>query len=62
MLAAAGGYKQIVQLLLERGADVDVRNLKREQARSLAEAAGHHDIVQVLKTYPARKKGFLGLF
>jgi len=62
MLAAAGGHKEAVQLLLDNGADADTRNLRREQARSLAQAFGHTEIVRVLETHPARKKGFLGLF
>ena len=52
----------MVQLLLDNGADADTRNLKREQAHSLAQAAGHPDVVQVLESHPSRKKGFLGIF
>ena len=62
MLAAAGGYKETVELLMAHGADAEIRNLKREQARGLAEAAGHPDIVQALDNRPAKKKGFFGLF
>ena len=49
-------------MLLDNGADAETRNLRREQARTLAAAAGHQDIVKVLESHPARKKGFLGIF
>lgn len=54
MLSAARGYKEIVDYLLEKGADIDFRSSKNETALSCAALHGHLDIVQLLCSKEAK--------
>ncbi|MFH0737567.1 MAG: ankyrin repeat domain-containing protein [Candidatus Micrarchaeota archaeon] len=59
MWAARGGekggrYKEIVELLIERGADVLARSICGETARDIAIEAGRYDIAEVLSAAEAR--------
>merc|ERR1712203_1112968 len=47
-IAADKGHYRFVQLLLERGAQVDVRNKKGNSSLWLAANGGHIDVVQLL--------------
>ena len=47
-LAAASGHYRFVELLLSRGAQVDVRNKKGNSSLWLAANGGHLDVVQLL--------------
>merc|ERR1711978_84407 len=47
-LAAASGHYRFVELLLSRGARIDVRNKKGHPALWLAANGGHLDVVQLL--------------
>ena len=49
MVAARGGYMEIVKLLLDKGADVNAKD-KKFEATSLIWAAvgGHSDVVELL--------------
>jgi ankyrin repeat protein len=49
MLAAANGYRSVVEALLEYHANPALRNQRREQAIDLAGRAKHQDIVSLLK-------------
>lgn len=46
--ASAAGHIQIVQLLIERGADVNLANSHGETALHAAKTAGHNDIARIL--------------
>ena len=48
-MAARAGRADCVRLLLERGADRSVRNLKGDTAEMIAMAAGREDVVRILK-------------
>ncbi|MDH3970774.1 MAG: ankyrin repeat domain-containing protein [Gammaproteobacteria bacterium] len=48
MLAASQNHIKTVAALLESGAEITIRNKKREQARDIAEAAGHPRIMLLL--------------
>ena len=48
MLAAEEGHAAIVQILIGAGADTSLRNKKREQAKDIASAFGHANVVQLL--------------
>ena len=56
MLAAENGHAQTVQLLLERGADAGATSADGATAMSLAQAAGHADVVQLLHAAQAGKE------
>ena len=47
-IAAALGRLPVVQLLLDRGARLDLRDAEGNSAAALAEKAGHQDIANVL--------------
>ncbi|KAJ6574280.1 hypothetical protein B0H19DRAFT_844193, partial [Mycena capillaripes] len=46
--ASAGGHKDIVQLLIENGAEVNMQDGQFGGALQAASADGHKDIVQLL--------------
>jgi len=46
--AAAGGHTRVVELLLERGADVNLRDGAQQSALQRARGAGHGDVVALL--------------
>ncbi|KZP00786.1 ankyrin [Calocera viscosa TUFC12733] len=48
-LAADRGYKEIVQILLDKGANVGIKDPDGETGISLAKAAGHDDIVTLIQ-------------
>jgi len=47
-LAADRGHAPIVQLLLRYGADASIEDPDGETAASLAEVAGHQDVLKIL--------------
>jgi hypothetical protein len=53
MSAAKGGFKGVVELLLQNGADVNMVNSDSMTALHLASQAGHLETVQTLVTYGA---------
>lgn len=55
------GSAESVKLILDAGADIDMRNNKREQAISLAELGKNAAIVELLRKYENEKKLF-GIF
>jgi ankyrin repeat protein len=54
MLAALGGYSEVVELLLARGANAAATGRGGATARSLAEANGHAPIVRMLDEHAKR--------
>ncbi len=56
MEAAAGGHKQVVQLLLDKGADPSIQNAYGlRTARDMAAAAHHDDVVELLDMWSSEK-------
>jgi ankyrin repeat protein len=55
MLAAERGHKEVVELLLESGADVNAKSNIGWTALMLAAFNGHKEIVEILKSYGARE-------
>lgn len=49
MLAAESGYKEIVELLVKNGANINTRSMNNERAIEKAKAHRHTDIVEILK-------------
>lgn len=54
MLAAVSGNRDLVALLLERGANPQLTNKRGESALSFARRKNHEDIVRLLEQAPAR--------
>jgi ankyrin repeat protein len=54
--AARGGHREIVRLLLDRGADVNAR-ARGWSARQAAEKQGHVEIVKLLREHGATEFG-----
>ena len=52
MLAAKNGYTEVVRVLLEHGVQLN-QKCNQGSALMLAEAAGHAEIVMLLKKYGA---------
>jgi hypothetical protein len=50
MAAAAGGHEEVVELLLERGADASKRDVEGCTAAAHARAAGHAHLAERLDT------------
>ena len=46
--ASASGHKEVVQILLAKGADVNIAGVKDGNALGLASANGHQEVVQIL--------------
>ena len=57
MLAAAGGHGEIINVLLEAGADHTLRDADGKTAADYAAGNGHHEIARKLHTRPARNDG-----
>lgn len=53
--ASAGGYLQIVQLLIDRGADVNRANSRGQTALQAAREAKHNSVIQLLIKAGAKK-------
>ena len=52
MMAASKGYKEVVRVLLEGGANVDIhRRDNMETASSLATKHKHYDVVELINKY-----------
>jgi len=51
MLAASEGHTDIVQMLLDTGADVNPTNLHSETAEQIARNNGHVDIADFIRDY-----------
>lgn len=49
--AASNGHVEVVGILLEARADRRMRNVSDETALDLAEAAGHRDVADLIKTF-----------
>lgn len=49
MVAASAGMSNVVRLLIDAGADRNLRNKKRKTAADIAAATGHLVIAQMLK-------------
>jgi ankyrin repeat protein len=49
MVAASAGMSNVVRLLIDAGADRNLRNKKRKTAADIAVATGHLVIAQMLK-------------
>jgi ankyrin repeat protein len=62
MRAAWQGHTDVVRELIGAGADPRLRNRNREQAETLATAAGHTHIAQMLERYAAEKWRLFALF
>ena len=50
MAAAAGGHEEVVEVLLERGADASKRDAQGRSAAAHARAAGHAHLAERLDT------------
>ncbi len=61
MLSVMADNADAVKLLLEAGADIDIRNNKREQAINLAELSKNKTIAELLQKHKEEKKLF-GVF
>ena len=48
MLAARRGDEAFVRMLLEKGADPTLRNLRREQAADIARSSGHGKLAVII--------------
>lgn len=59
MMAARGGHLEVVKLLIEEGADVDVKNDNDQTAADWAEATRNTEIAKLIraKMKPADAKG-----
>ncbi len=55
MAAANAGSINAVQLLIEHGANIDIKDNREDTALSLAKQAGHTDIVQLLQKAGAKE-------
>lgn len=51
MLACKAGRIDIVQLLLDHGADINATNANGDNALAIARESGNTDIVNLLETY-----------
>jgi ankyrin repeat protein len=51
MWASQLGNKEVVKLLIQKGADVNAKNKYGETALRLAFYYGHKEIVELLKSY-----------
>jgi excisionase family DNA binding protein len=56
IFAAGGGHIDVVQLLLDRGADVDASNHVNVTALRVAMSKGHAHVIHLLETAVARKQ------
>lgn len=54
MLAAAGGHREVVELLVEAGADPSARSESGGTAATLAAEAGHPDVAALLRSPRSR--------
>lgn len=52
-LACAGGHEELVELLLNRGADIEHRDKKGFTPLILAATAGHEKVVEILLNHNA---------
>ena len=50
MHAACGGYKEIVQALIDNGADINAQDDKKNTAMTLAQKKGRTEIMETLKS------------
>ena len=56
MVAAREGYQDMVELLLERGADIELVDREGRDAIAIASRSGHDGIVEFLQTHGAALK------
>ena len=54
-MAAANGHAEIVRLMVERGAPVNVRDLNGETPLMAAQNNGHEEVVRVLRELGAQE-------
>lgn len=54
MMAAYNGHAEVARILLSSGADAKRKNADKQDARSLAEQAGHSIVVRVLDEHSLR--------
>jgi len=52
--ACSTGQKDVVELLIAKGADMNAKNNKGQAALSLAKEQGHEEIVELLRKHGAR--------
>ena len=50
-----GDHAQVVKVLLENGADVNLKNSKAQSALALAKEKGHDEIVKLLRKHGAKE-------
>jgi ankyrin repeat protein len=55
MRAAFDGHKEVVELLLEKGADVNAKDKDGGTALMIAYVKGHKEIVKLLKSYGTKR-------
>jgi len=55
MLACSGGYFQVAELLIENGADVNARNMTRQNALTMAARGGHRELADYLMSKGAKR-------
>jgi len=55
MIASFYGHKEVVELLLKKGADVNAKDKNGRTALMIASKKGHKEIVELLKFYGAKK-------
>ncbi|WP_455203605.1 ankyrin repeat domain-containing protein, partial [Kaarinaea lacus] len=61
IMAAAAGHTQVVKLLLEKGADMEIKNKRKETALSLAQTRKHDEVVSLLKEHESNS-GLFSIF
>src|SRR4029077_15435678 len=54
--AASWRHEEIVQLLLDANAEIDIKNNDNKSALDIAHAKGFHDIAEIIKNEPRRRR------
>ena len=53
--AAKSGHEKVVKLLLDKGANVNMKNRDGQTALDVAQEKGHKEIVKILKAHGAKE-------
>lgn len=61
MVAASEGFKELVQILLDRGANTELVDREGRDARTIADDSGHVNIVKLLQAHEFTVKAYKGV-